>query len=313
MTRPILNAPVGFSEPVIDKVERLLEVLSALREDPELSGVFVLHGGTALNLFHDEAPRLSVDIDLLYVAESDVDAMRKARLAVDVRFRSVVEGLGYLVQGTNDEHSGQTYRVKYPGDYVKVDVSYLARVPLLEPELRACSLADPVVEYPTLQLPELVAGKIKALMERRAARDLYDVWRLAMKHPAHFSDPVARACALYAVSASSPFPLVRRPGEVLERFAEPSPELSETLYAMLRPDEKPDFGEMIDEAQSWLAPLNELDPSEAQYFKLLDERSEFRPELLFGQWPEISERALCDPVMRWKVQNLAKREQGGGS
>ena len=53
MTRPILNVPIGFAPSVVDKVERLLEVLSVLREDPFLRGAFVLHGGTALNVFYE--------------------------------------------------------------------------------------------------------------------------------------------------------------------------------------------------------------------------------------------------------------------
>lgn len=97
MTRPILRVPVGLSASAIDKVERLLELLAALRDDPALADAFVLHGGTALNLFHDDAPRLSVDIGLMFIAEREVDAMRRARPDVDARIRRVIEGLGYLV------------------------------------------------------------------------------------------------------------------------------------------------------------------------------------------------------------------------
>ncbi len=60
------------------------------------------------------------------------------------------QGLGYVAQGTNDEHSGQTYRVKYLGDYVVVDVSYLARVPVLPPQLRSCRFAEPSWPSPVL-------------------------------------------------------------------------------------------------------------------------------------------------------------------
>lgn len=63
MTRPLLSIPIGYAPAVVDKVERLLEVLAALREDPVLGNAFVLHGGTALNLFYEPAPRLSIDID----------------------------------------------------------------------------------------------------------------------------------------------------------------------------------------------------------------------------------------------------------
>jgi len=311
MTRPILQAAVGFSTPVIDKVERLLEVLAALREDPVLEDAFVLHGGTALNLFHDDAPRLSVDIDLMFVAEPDMETMRRARPEVDSRFRRVVQGLGYLVQGTNDEHSGQTYRVKYPGDYVKVDISYLARVPLLEPELRRCSLADPEVVFPTLQLQELVAGKVKALLERTAARDLYDLWRFAKRSPGHFADPLARALVIYAIGASDTFPFTRRPVDVLARFADASPELTAPLFAMLRPGSAPEFARMVEDVHGWLESLGDLEPHEAEYLRLLDERSAFSPDVLFAKWPDVADRASRDPVMLWKAKNLALRGQGG--
>lgn len=172
MTRPILRVPIGFAPAAIEKVERLLELLEVFNADPELHDMFVLHGGTALNLFHDDAPRLSVDIDLLFVGAADVEEMRARRPALDARIRRVVNALGYVVQSKNTEHSGQTYRIKYPGDYVKIDVSYLARVPLLEPEKRVCTLAEPESRFLVLQLPELVAGKVKAMMERLAALDM---------------------------------------------------------------------------------------------------------------------------------------------
>lgn len=44
-----------------------------------LGDVFVLHGGTALNVFHDRASRLSVDIDLMFVGAADAESMRAMR------------------------------------------------------------------------------------------------------------------------------------------------------------------------------------------------------------------------------------------
>jgi hypothetical protein len=51
----------------IRQTELLLRVLPYIHE----MGVFALHGGTAINLFHDEMPRLSVDIDLTYLPIED--------------------------------------------------------------------------------------------------------------------------------------------------------------------------------------------------------------------------------------------------
>ncbi len=57
----------GFRPDLIEKVAQLLGLLDALRSHPFLKGKLVLKGGTALNLFIFDVPRLSVDIDLNYV------------------------------------------------------------------------------------------------------------------------------------------------------------------------------------------------------------------------------------------------------
>ena len=134
--RPLLSNASSFTRLTVDKVERLLEVLAALSDDPLLGSVFVLHGGTALNVFSEDLPRLSVDVDLMYVGQLEVSAMQTERPRVDARLRNVVGKLGYTVSGTNDEHSGQTYRLKYGGEYIKIDVTYLAR-----------ALIDPVMQW----------------------------------------------------------------------------------------------------------------------------------------------------------------------
>lgn len=311
MTRPILTVPVGFAPSAIDKVERLLEVLDVFQGDAVLRDAFILHGGTALNLFYDDAPRLSVDIDLMYVAERDVEAMRAARPEIDRRIRRVLEGAGYVVQATNDEHSGQTYRVKYPGDYVKIDVSYLARVPVLEARALPCALATPGVAFPLLDERELIAGKIKAMMERLAARDLFDLYRLAQRAPDSFDEELTRALTIRAISAADPFPFVVDPGLSLERYRKVAGDFAEPLTAMLRPRDVVIFEEMLDAVRRWLSPLSSLVDAEVEYFRRLDEEALYAPELLLAPWPEALERAAGDPVMAWKVRNLSVRLNGG--
>lgn len=307
--RPLLSLDGSYVASTVEKVERLLEVLAALRDDPLLHDAFVLHGGTALNVFADVVPRLSVDIDLMYVAEVDVDAMKVARPRVDVRLREVVGKLGYSVSGRGAEHSGQTYRLRYDGDSVKIDVTYLSRVALLDPVERACPLCTPAVSFPVLDERELLAGKVKALMERVASRDLFDVARMAASRPGAFDDLLGRRTLLRAVTCADTFPTFRSPVEALDRFAQPSAELVESLAVVVRGDEQPDLGEMCDQVAAFLAPCAELDADESEYFRLLDEESTYRPELLFSAWPDVLERALLDPVMQWKVQNLRKRSE----
>jgi len=308
--RPLLSTATSFTASTVDKVERLLEVLAVLRDDPLLGSLFVLHGGTALNVFSDELPRLSVDVDLMYLGQLEVPAMRAERPRVDARLREVVGKLGYAVRGTNHEHSGQTYRLRYGDEHIKIDVTYLARVALLEPVEQSCPVCSPPVSFPVLDSRELVAGKVKALMERTASRDLYDLARVAASDPNAMDDSLQRALVIRAISTADPFPAVRDPVEALSRFAEPSAELVESLRAVVATDDEPDFPAMRDRVAALLAPCSELSGPEREYFRMLDDESIYRPQLLLSAWPDVLERALIDPVMKWKVSNLKKRAPG---
>ena len=55
----------GFQPRTLDKVERLLDLLDEMQRHPDLKGKLAMHGGTAINLFMLDIPRLSVDIDIL--------------------------------------------------------------------------------------------------------------------------------------------------------------------------------------------------------------------------------------------------------
>jgi len=305
--RPLLTTASSFTPGTVEKVERLLEVLAAMRDDPLLGTVFILHGGTALNVFGDDLPRLSVDIDLMYVGQADVSAMRAARPHMDARLRQVVGKLGYVVAATNDEHSGQTYRLRYGDEQLKIDVTYLARVALLEPVELRCPACSPAVSFPVLDRRELVAGKVKALMERTASRDLYDLARLAASGADGLADPLQRALVVRAIATADPFPAVQDPAEALSRFVEPTVELIESLRSVVAADDEPGFAVMCSRVAALLEPCSELTEAEREYFRLLDEESTDRPELLLSEWPAVLERALVDPVMRWKVRNLKLR------
>jgi len=68
-------------------------------------------------------------------------------------------------------------------------------------------------------------------------------------------------------------------------------------------DDEPDFAVMCGRVAALLAPCSKLTEPEREYYRLLDEESTGRPDLLLSQWPMVLERALIDPVMRWKVRN----------
>jgi len=78
-----LSASSGFRGNILEKAVRLLSLLNAIRSHPFLKDRLALKGGTALNLFLLNLPRLSVDIDLNYIGASSKEAMLSERPQVE--------------------------------------------------------------------------------------------------------------------------------------------------------------------------------------------------------------------------------------
>ncbi|MDE0671995.1 MAG: nucleotidyl transferase AbiEii/AbiGii toxin family protein, partial [Caldilineaceae bacterium] len=79
-----------FRADMLEKVAQLLAVLEAICDHPYLEGRLVLKGGTALNLFVLNAPRLSVDIDLNYVGAASRKVMLEERPRIEAAVQSVL-------------------------------------------------------------------------------------------------------------------------------------------------------------------------------------------------------------------------------
>jgi len=311
MAEPVDLDLRGFQPQVVDKVLRLLGVLDAIGADQVLSPVTCLHGGTALNLFVLGAPRLSVDIDLNYVGSTDLETLQTERPKLEQRVVDVAENLGFEVTAGKAEHSGRTFRLRYLGasgpDWVKIDLDYLNRSPLLGVMSKALRLdTGTVVEFPLNSDIELVAGKTKALVERVAVRDLYDVNRLAA-HVAYLLTAgdarLLRRVTLYYLSISAPFP---RPLHIAGRFLKRQRDVVDQLYPMLRTGDRPTLDDMISVAEKYLANASQpSDDAEAQYLERAA-HADFFPELLFSDYPKVLTAAQTDPAARWKMRNLAK-------
>ena len=203
----------------------------------------------------------------------------------------------------------------YPPQTIeKVDLIYLNRSPLLPAEAAPCKACSPEVTVTTLALPELVAGKTKALFDRLAIRDLYDIHRvqlsgLPMSMAAGDDDVyrLQRRVRLYYTSLSSRFPCPID-ATIAERFADRHEALETDLYPVLNVDDRPTLDEMIGNAARYLidhvAPKEE---DEEEYLRRLGEESVYSPALLFSAWPDVLERARVSPAASWKVQNLRNR------
>lgn len=141
----------GFRPDIIEKVIRLLLILERIGNHAFLGSRMSLHGGTALNLFVLAMPRLSVDIDLSYVGNTDREQMLAERPAIEHAIADIARELGFTVTISPAEHSGRTFRLQYKGtaglDSVKIDTNFLNRSPLLPLQRKTVVLDSPMLRH----------------------------------------------------------------------------------------------------------------------------------------------------------------------
>ncbi len=105
----------GFRTEMLEKAILLLHLLEVLFHHPFLKDRLALKGGTALNLFLFELPRLSLDLDLNYVGSPKLEVMRAERPKVEEAIRAVCEREGFRIrrQPFMDEHAGGKWSLRY--------------------------------------------------------------------------------------------------------------------------------------------------------------------------------------------------------
>lgn len=163
-----------------DQVWLLLDILPLVMEED----VFALKGGTAINLFEWDLPRLSVDIDLTYLPalgrEESLAAISAAldRIAVRIEQRLAPTRVTKPVQGS--ERMEVKLHCQRRRTQVKIEVNPTLRGHLMPIRDLPCSDRvqdefEAFAEARVLSRGELFGGKICAALDRQHPRDLFDV------------------------------------------------------------------------------------------------------------------------------------------
>jgi hypothetical protein len=172
----------GFHAEPLEKAIRLLAMLDGLQSHPFLKPRIVLKGGTALNLFAADLPRLSVDIDLNYVGTADRETMLGDRPRVEQAVQAVCGRLGIQVKRSPTDHAGGKWRLSFTSVHgrtgaLELDVNFMLRTPLWPLVTQDSRALGPfrATQIRVLDIHELAAGKTAALMARSVSRDIFDV------------------------------------------------------------------------------------------------------------------------------------------
>ncbi len=159
------------------KQARLL--LNILREVAK-EDCFALHGGTAINLFVRDMPRLSVDIDLTYIPLEDRQTSLKHIGEALERIKSRIENLNFLRARVQHKQDIAKLLIASQGAEIKLEVNLTGRGIIAEPaKLILCDKAqaefDTFAAMTVVPFGQLFGGKICAALDRQHPRDLYDV------------------------------------------------------------------------------------------------------------------------------------------
>lgn len=180
-----LAGETGHQPGTLEKVLRLLDLLQEIAEDEFLGSRLALKGGTALNVFHFNLDRLSVDIDVNYVGALDRETMLAERPEVEAGLGRILAAQGYRVRRQPEEHAGGKWLAVHTSALggqgtLEIDLNYMMRQPFFGTDrMHSVDLGErQAMGVLVVDRHELAAGKLVALLDRRAGRDLFDARRL---------------------------------------------------------------------------------------------------------------------------------------
>ena len=298
-----------MSDGYLKQVELLVRCLPEVAKQQN----FALKGGTALNLFVFELPRLSVDVDVNYIGAVERKTMMADRTRLDAALAQVAGRLGLTVRRAPGEHAGGKWRLSYTSALgrpaiIEVDVNYMLRVPLWDaaPQDSHEFLGDRAKRFHLLDPHELAAGKLAALLARGASRDVFDAREL-LARDAFDRGKLRLAFVVYGginrvdwrtVSASA--------------VTTTASDVKRHLLPMLRQDIRPANEDverwtstLIDETRALLSAVLPLTEDEARFLARLNGDGEIEAVLLTAD-SELQRRIAASPGLQWKALNVKK-------
>ena len=304
-------AETGFRGEMLEKVAHLLNLLRTIQESEYLRTRLALKGGTALNLFHFQLPRLSVDIDFNYVGAEDREGMLAERPELEARLTALCEREGYSIRHTPDnQFAGGKWQLRYAAarggqGNIEIDINYMFRVPLWSVQYRNSVAIGPlhVQAMPVMDLHELAAGKLAALLDRCAARDLYDGVKLLAMTELDRSR-LRTALTVYAgmnlqdMSEATPEHLNVSADEIADRLL---PLLRKNDVSGAPPEVRAYTGRLIGQCREHLKSLLPFQASEKEFLKSLTTTGVIRAELLTDD-DALTRRIQRQPMLLWRAR-----------
>ena len=273
------------------QVSLLLSILPEIAKEK----CFALHGGTAINLFAREMPRLSVDIDLTYLPIEDrqtsLDAIANALEQIKVRILSV------LPRATvHHQKEISKLQISNQGFQIKLEVNQTNRGVISDTiEYQLCEKVqdqfDAFCSIAIVPLSQLYGGKICAALDRQHPRDIFDVKYLLENEG--FTEDIKEGLLLSILSSNRPIHELLRPNLLDQQSTLENQFSGMTIESFTYKDFETTREQLVaniskfwsDSDRQFLIGFSKLEPDWSIYD--------------FERFPSV----------QWKIQNLAKLRQ----
>lgn len=258
---------------------------------------FALKGGTAMNLFIRNLPRLSVDIDLVYLPlDGRQEARDKAVSALARITKDITQNLpGCTIQPPKEDSDSIRTIVTQNGVSIKIELSPVMRGSIFPPKVMEVTerVEDSFgyAKIAVMDLPDLYAGKLCAALSRQHPRDLFDV-KLLLENEG-ISDNLRKAFLVYLISSNRPISELLKPNpkDIRDVFINEFMSMSEIVVTV----------EELRAAQEELLKILHTDMTTNERRFLVSFKS-LSPEWSLLGLPGIEEL----PAVKWKMINLQR-------
>jgi len=278
------------------QAELLISILPYMVKDTD----FALHGGTAINFFVRDLPRLSVDIDLTYLRlisrEETIRAVSEQLKLISKRISLSMPSV--QIEEKVEASSGFTTKlfVKRQNAIVKVEPNQVIRGSLFDCEERdLCKKAEEVFEKfvttKTLSFSELYGSKICAALDRQHPRDIFDIMLLFKNEG--ITNQVRKSFLVYLISHNRPISELLSPN-----FKDMKPAFEKEFTGMSSFVVK--YEELLSVRKTLVEEINkQITDKERAFLVSFKERE--------PKWGLLGVEGAQDmPAVKWKLANLAK-------
>jgi predicted nucleotidyltransferase component of viral defense system len=304
----------GYRPEILEKVFRLMNLLSEFMSVSYLRDRLVLKGGTAINLFCiNELPRLSVDLDFNYIGAVDLTTMKKERAELEKIIIDICQRNRYKLERNPGAHAGNKMIFAYESilknkGRLEIDLNYMYRMPLWDVCWRSSSSWLSSTTIPTLDIHELAAGKLQALLGRKASRDLFDSHQLLTTWQLD-NEKLRMAFTIYTAMRYESWKNIS-----LDQVEFTVKEIRDQLLPVLRKATIPSASlknittwaeKLIEECKVSLGKVFPFNEHEQEFLERIQNFGEIRPELL-SKDENFCQRVSQHPSLRWRLEQRKK-------